>query len=120
MGGVESILKSFPTSFPNPFKDISFGNKLRNFGKGVSSGIIGPKQVSVRVRTGTFGLGRATQTRSVSSTPMSVAGITGSIIGDKISKFGRTATKPQFSNNNKPSFIERIKQKFKKKNQLNQ
>jgi len=107
----------------NPLKDVSFGNKLRNFGKGVSSGIRGPKQVSVQVRTGPFGFGRATQMRSVSSTPMSVSGIAGDFVGHKISRIGRTGEKPIFSSNKPklnsvipsttPSFVERMKQTFK-------
>jgi hypothetical protein len=107
----------------NPLKDVSFGNKLRNFGKGVSSGIRGPKQVSVQVRTGPFGFGRETQMRSVSSTPMSVSGIAGDFVGHKISRIGRTGEKPIFSSNKPklnsvipsttPSFVERMKQTFK-------
>lgn len=96
----------------NPLKDVSLGNKGRNFIKGVSSGITGPKQVRVQVRTGPFEFGRATQMRSVSSTPMSVSGIAGDFLGDKISRMGRTGTKPIVSSN-KPSFVERMKQKIK-------
>ena len=124
---------SFPTSLPsisnpfkdikfpdNPFKDVSLGKKESNFIKGVGSRLTGNKQVSVQVRTGPFGFGRqTTQMRSVSSTPMSFAGISGSFLGDKISKIGRTATKPIFSNSNKPSLIERIKLKLKFKKKSN-
>jgi hypothetical protein len=97
----------------NPLKGVSFGNKLRNFGKGVRSGLMGPKQVNVQVRTGPFGFGRATQMRSVSSTPMSVSGIAGDFFGHKISRMGRTGTKPIFSSSNKPSLFNRIKEKIK-------
>ena len=97
----------------NPLKDVSLGNKGRNFIKGVSSGITGPKQVRVQVRTDPFGLGSTTQMRFVSSTPMSVSGIAGDFLGDKISRMGRTGTKPIFSSSNKPSFVERMKQKIK-------
>ena len=99
----------------NPLKGVSLGNKGRNFLKGVSSGLMGPKQVRVQVSTGPFGFGRATQLRSVSSssTPMSVSGIAGDFVGHKISRMGRTGTKPIFSSSNKPSLFNRIKEKIK-------
>ena len=90
----------------NPLKDVSLGNKGKNFVKGVSSGIIGNKQVRVQVSTGPFGFGRATQLRSVSSTPMSVSGLVGDFVGHTVSRVGRTETKPIFSSSNKPSFVE--------------
>ena len=99
----------------NPLKDVSLGNKTRNFVKGVSSGIIGPRKARVQVSTGPFGFGRATQLRSVSSTPMSVSGFLGEAVGHTVSRVGRTKTKPIFSNSNKPSLFNRIKNKFKQK-----
>ena len=97
----------------NPLKDVSLGNKGRNFLKGISSGLMGNKQVRVQVSTGPLGLGRATQLRSVSSTPRTAFGFLGKVAGDKITRMGRTETKPIFSNN-KPSLVERMKQKFKR------
>jgi apoptotic chromatin condensation inducer in the nucleus len=97
----------------NPLKDVSLGNKGRNFLNGVRSGLMGPKQVRVQVSTGPFGFGRATQLRSVSSTPMSVSGIAGDFVGHKITRMGRTETKPIFSSTT-PSLVERMKQKFKR------
>ena len=44
---------------------------------------------------------------------MSVSGIVGDLLGHKISTIGRTETKPIFSSSNKPSFVERMKQKIK-------
>jgi apoptotic chromatin condensation inducer in the nucleus len=97
----------------NPLKDVSLGNKGRNFLKGVRSGLMGNKQVRVQVSTGPLGFGRATQLRSVSSTPRTAFGFLGKVAGDKITRMGRTETKPIFSNN-KPSLVERMKQKFKR------
>ena len=96
----------------NLLKDVSLGNNTRNFVNGVSSGIIGPRKARVQVRTGPFGLGRATQLRSVSSTPMSVSGLLGEAVGHTVSLEGRTETKPIISSN-KRSLFNRIKNKFK-------
>ena len=97
----------------NPLKGVSLGNKGRNFLNGVRSGLMGNKQVRVQVSTGPLGLGRATQLRSVSPTPRTAFGFLGKVAGDKITRMGRTETKPIFSNN-KPSLVERMKQKFKR------
>ena len=97
----------------NPFKDVSLGNRVRNFGKGLGSGLMGPKQVRVQVSTGPLGLGRATQLRSVSSTPLTAFGLLGDFAGNKIGRMGRTGTKPIFSSTT-PSLVERMKQKFKR------
>jgi hypothetical protein len=99
----------------NPLKDVSLGNKGKNFVKGVSSGIIGPKQVKVQVSTGPFGFRRATQLSSVSSTPMSASGFLGEVVGHTVSRVGRTKTNPIFSSSNEPSLFNRIKKKFKPK-----
>ena len=97
----------------NPLKDVSLGNKGRNFLKGVRSGLMGNKQVRVQVSTGPLGFGRATQLRSVSSTPRTAFGFLGKVAGDKITRMGRTETKPIFSSTT-PSLVERMKQKFKR------
>jgi hypothetical protein len=94
-------------------ENVSIGNKLKNFGKGVGSALRGNKQVKVQVRTGPFGLGRATQLRSVSSTPMTLAGLSGEFTVNVLRRHGRTGQKSIISNSSKPSFVERMKQKFK-------
>ena len=115
---LQSVVKSVGDGFKgvklpdNPFKDVSLGNKGRNFLKGVSSGIIGPRKASVQVSSGSLFGPRTYQTRSVSTTPMSVSGIVGDFFGHKISRFGRTGTKPIFSSN-KSSLFNRIKNKIK-------
>ena len=100
----------------NPLKDVSLGNKGRHFFKGLGSGLMGPKQVRVQVSNGSLFGPRTYQTSSVSSTPLSFSGIAGDFVGHKISRMGRTGrtgTKPIFSSSNKPSFVERMKQKIK-------
>jgi len=97
----------------NPFKDVSLGNKGRNFLKGVSSGIIGPRKVNVKVSNGSLFGPRTYQTRSVSSTPRTASGFLGDFVGNTIGRLGRTGTKPIFSSNSKPSLFNRIKNKIK-------
>jgi len=127
MGGVleplQSLAKSVGDRLPdNPFKDVSLGNRVRNFGKGVRSGLMGPREARVQVSTGPLGFGRTYRRSSVSSTPISVSGLVGDLVGHKISQAGRTGTKPIFSSNTPklnsvipsktPSFVERMKQTF--------
>ena len=108
---VEKLAKSVKLP-DNPFKGVSLGNKGRNFLNGVSSGIIGPRKASVQVSSGSLFGPRTYQTRSISSTPMSLSGIAGDFFGHKISRFGRNGTKPIFSSN-KSSLFNRIKNKIK-------
>jgi hypothetical protein len=132
MGGVleplQSVVKSVGDGLKdiklpdNPLKDVSFGNKLRNFRNGVRSGLMGPREARVQVSTGRLGLGRTYRRSSVSSTPISVSGLVGDFAGNKIGRMGRTGTKPIFSSNTPklnsvipsktPSFVERMKQTF--------
>lgn len=85
----------------NPFKDMSLGKKGSNFIRGAisGSGISSPKKVRVQVSTGPFGIGRATQTRYVSSAPRSAAGVLGDLAGHLISRRGRKSTNDLFSTN---------------------
>ena len=99
----KDTFQSVKLPFKLPFKDTSFGNKQNNLEKGISSGIIGHREVRVQVSNGSF-LGPTTyQTRSESSTPLTVSGLFGEAIGNKISRLGGTEQeqKPIFSSSSK-------------------